>query len=225
MFGQYNAHKCRKARFVSGLGVFFCGNGCYPCYLSYKLNESCCLPCVLGGGTWLLALRVKMRAENNIEVCTQKVSQMLSLKPSVINYIWKFKNVHPYSLSLSLSLSLSRDNNFVKCLMWYFQGSILNDFYTSCCCAECVMCQLSREHDFVTSQAMTYWWQSNTLCILWLWYSADSIMCQYYSNIRPSSFIPDIGNLNAPNSSFLFVLFSWINYPWKNLQYQMNVLQ
>ncbi|XP_078335509.1 placenta-specific gene 8 protein-like isoform X2 [Crassostrea virginica] len=86
----------------SCLGVFFCGNGCYPCYLSYKLNESCCLPCVLGGGTWLLALRVKMRAENNIE------------------------------------------------------GSILNDFYTSCCCAECVMCQLSREHDFVTSQAMTY---------------------------------------------------------------------
>ena len=106
--------------------------------------------------------------------------------------------------------------------MWYFQGSILNDFYTSCCCAECVMCQLSREHDFVTSQAMTYWWQSNTLCILWLWYSADSIMCQYYSNIRPSSFIPDIGNLNALNSSFLFVLFSWINYPWKNLQYQMS---
>lgn len=47
-------------------GVYWCGAGCYPCYLSAKLNESCCLPCCLPANSWLIALRVKMRAENNI---------------------------------------------------------------------------------------------------------------------------------------------------------------
>lgn len=84
-------------------GVLWCGAYCYPCYLSSKLNESCCLPCCLPANSWLIALRVKMRAENNI------------------------------------------------------QGSILGDYCCSCCCGPCVMCQLSREHDFTIAHANTYW--------------------------------------------------------------------
>eukprot|EP00105_Crassostrea_gigas_P015640 XP_011432703.1 PREDICTED: placenta-specific gene 8 protein [Crassostrea gigas] len=83
-------------------GVYWCGNGCYPCYLSSKLNESCCLPFCLPGFPWLIALRVKMRAENNI------------------------------------------------------QGSIMNDCCCVCCCSHCVMCQLSREHDYTLANPQTY---------------------------------------------------------------------
>uniref|UniRef100_K1RYA9 Cornifelin-like protein n=1 Tax=Magallana gigas TaxID=29159 RepID=K1RYA9_MAGGI len=89
---------CRLVR----CGVYWCGNGCYPCYLSSKLNESCCLPFCLPGFPWLIALRVKMRAENNI------------------------------------------------------QGSIMNDCCCVCCCSHCVMCQLSREHDYTLANPQTY---------------------------------------------------------------------
>ncbi|XP_056008847.1 cornifelin homolog A-like isoform X2 [Ostrea edulis] len=78
-------------------GVCLCGGCCYPCYLSDKLGESCCLPICLPGNTWLLALRVKMRAENNI------------------------------------------------------MGSIMDDSSMVCCCAPCMMCQLSREHENIKS--------------------------------------------------------------------------
>ena len=149
--------------------------------------------------------------------CEPKIISRFVLKKSVKCYLWNNRVINH-------TLSLSLDDHFVKCLMWYFQGSILNDCCCVCCCTACVMCQLSREHDFVTSQALTYWWQSNTLCVLWFLYLTDSIICQYYSNIRPCSLIPDIGNLNALNSPFLFVLFSWINYPLEKLTIP-NVLQ
>ncbi|XP_062575331.1 cornifelin-like [Saccostrea cucullata] len=82
----------------SCIGVLLCGGCCYPCYLSDKLGESFCLPICLPGTTWLLALRVKMRAQNNI------------------------------------------------------RGSIIDDNTAACMCHPCVMCQLSREHDFIMRQ-------------------------------------------------------------------------
>ncbi|XP_056008849.1 cornifelin homolog B-like [Ostrea edulis] len=45
---------------------FWCGTIGYPCYLSNKLGESCCLPICVCGSTWLIALRVKLRTEHNI---------------------------------------------------------------------------------------------------------------------------------------------------------------
>uniref|UniRef100_K1RF92 Cornifelin n=1 Tax=Magallana gigas TaxID=29159 RepID=K1RF92_MAGGI len=95
------AHDCCNQP-GAGCGVYWCGNGCYPCYLSSKLNESCCLPCCLPANSWLIALRVKMRAENNI------------------------------------------------------QGSIMDDCCCVCCCPLCVMCQLSREHDYTLANPQTY---------------------------------------------------------------------
>uniref|UniRef100_A0A8W8MUR9 Cornifelin n=1 Tax=Magallana gigas TaxID=29159 RepID=A0A8W8MUR9_MAGGI len=56
-----------STRDFTGCAVYWCGNGCYPCYLSSKLNESCCLPFCLPCYPWLIALRVKMRVENNIQ--------------------------------------------------------------------------------------------------------------------------------------------------------------
>ncbi|KAK3603000.1 hypothetical protein CHS0354_016815 [Potamilus streckersoni] len=47
------------------LAMFF--PPCFSCYLASRMGELCCLPICVPGS--LMALRVKLRAGNNIEVC------------------------------------------------------------------------------------------------------------------------------------------------------------
>ena len=53
---------------VSGCGVFWCGCLFYPCFLSKKLGEHTCLPCVMGSTCSLISLRTKLRTQSRIDV-------------------------------------------------------------------------------------------------------------------------------------------------------------
>lgn len=53
-------------------GVFWCGCFFYPCFLSKKLGEHTCLPCIMSSTCTLISLRTKLRTQARIEgtVCS-----------------------------------------------------------------------------------------------------------------------------------------------------------
>lgn len=53
-------------------GVFWCGCFFYPCFLSKKLGEHTCLPCIMSSTCSLISLRTKLRTQARIDgtVCS-----------------------------------------------------------------------------------------------------------------------------------------------------------
>lgn len=96
---------------------------------------------------------------------------------SLFNFVARLLNIYLTCLCIFDKVQNIVNNFFQFIILWFFQGSLVKDFFTSLCCEPCAVCQMNRELDNI---GMWFWISSTVIFHLSYLHSCTFLSILFY---------------------------------------------